>query len=396
MAIDDPSGSNNDSVNGLDGGNPLHMNPNDSTSISLIPFKLLGTENYRIWNSAMKLALQARNKYAFVDVVLTWIMNSVSVDVYMGLVYSVDAATVWKDLESTYDKMIVMSVRSSLLTRDPLPEVKDAYVIVSRGIPESSSNYGMIGHTIERCYELIGYPPGFKKVANPIKQTGFKQGFNANIDVTNGFKQGFNANIDVKSNDKQYIHANMADSGANQHLTVSTVGMSNIVDISNLKITVGHPNGTLATVSHVGNLQLTRNVVLYDVLVVPEYYDLKKEITLGTGSKSCGLYLFDLKSDKNIGNVNMVHAFNVSKSLWHIILSHPADQVLVALKNHLNLSKSTVVSAYEVSHRAKQTREPFPLSDYKSEKVGDLIHLDLWGLYRVARREGFKYFFDYC
>ncbi|GKB17564.1 hypothetical protein Tco_0851487, partial [Tanacetum coccineum] len=78
--------------------------------------------------SVMKLALQARNKYAFVDgscvkyaystsnvlstqwdrfnvVVLTWIMNSVSADVYMGLVYFVDAATIWKDLESTYDKV---------------------------------------------------------------------------------------------------------------------------------------------------------------------------------------------------------------------------------------------------------------------------------------------------
>ncbi|GJV78261.1 hypothetical protein Tco_1509845 [Tanacetum coccineum] len=328
----------------------------------------------------MKLALQARNKYAFVDgtcvksayvasnilyaqwdrcnvVVLTWIMNYVSADVYMGLVYSVDAATVWKDLESTYDKVdgsiifnllnslwrefdaltklpvyvcdankeldthnklmklmqflmglddCYQSVRNSLLIKDPLPEVKDAYVTMSReeshiGIPESSSvtegkinaisfaakssnnfkrgnnnanngynnshtrsnnnknvnrgsnpnlsckNCGMIGHTIERCYELIGYPPGFKKVTNPIKQT-------------NRFKQGFNANIDVKSNDKQQsarsqntssssftpeqmkkllnlinetsngsIHANMADSGAKQHLTVSTVGMSNDV-----------------------------------------------------------------------------------------------------------------------------------------------------------------------
>ncbi|GKA99483.1 putative LTR copia-type gag-polypeptide [Tanacetum coccineum] len=104
------------------------MNPNNSTSISLIPFKLLETENYRIWSSAMKLALQARNKFAFVvcscvksaystsdflsaqwdrcnDVVLTWIMNYVSADVYMGLVYSVDAATLWKDLKSTYDKV---------------------------------------------------------------------------------------------------------------------------------------------------------------------------------------------------------------------------------------------------------------------------------------------------
>ncbi|GKC02538.1 ribonuclease H-like domain-containing protein [Tanacetum coccineum] len=33
----------------------------------IIPFKLLGTNDYRIWSSAVKLALQARNKYGFVD-----------------------------------------------------------------------------------------------------------------------------------------------------------------------------------------------------------------------------------------------------------------------------------------------------------------------------------------
>ncbi|GJW96531.1 ribonuclease H-like domain-containing protein [Tanacetum coccineum] len=153
--------------------------------------------------------------------------------------------------------------------------------------------------------------------------------------------------------------------------------MSNIMDISNLKITVGHPNGTLATVSHVGNLKLTKNVILYDVLVVPGYcvsllsmnkmikdsklfvgfdeekcyiQDLKKEIILGTGSESGGLYLFDLQSDKNIGNVNMIHAFNVSKSLWHSRLGHPADQVLYVLKDELKFSKNTDVSACEAAY----------------------------------------------
>ncbi|GJY45705.1 hypothetical protein Tco_0434768 [Tanacetum coccineum] len=163
------------------------------------------------------------------------------------------------------------------------------------------------------------------------------------------------------------------DSEANQYLTVSTVGMFNVVDTSNLQINVGHPNGTLATISHIGNLKLTSNVILCDVLVVPGYYvsllsvnklitnsklfggfdedkyyiqDLKKEITLGTSSKYGGLYLFDLASDKSLGKVNMV------------------------------------------CHRSKQTSDPLPLSDHKSKKRGELIHLDLWGPYRVTRREG--------
>ena len=46
--------------------------------------------------------------------------------------------------------------------------------------------------------------------------------------------------------------------------------MQNLIDISDLKLTVGHPNGTLAKVTHVGNLKLNENVVLFDVLVVPE------------------------------------------------------------------------------------------------------------------------------
>nr|GEU74936.1 reverse transcriptase domain-containing protein [Tanacetum cinerariifolium] len=46
-------------------------------------------------------------------------------------------------------------------------------------------NYGKIGHTIERCYELVGFPTRFKKSSNSIKQ-------------------GFNANIDVKKNEKMY------------------------------------------------------------------------------------------------------------------------------------------------------------------------------------------------
>ncbi|GJS95631.1 ribonuclease H-like domain-containing protein [Tanacetum coccineum] len=88
----------------------------------------------------------------------------------------------------------------------------------------------------------------------------------------------------------------------------------------------------------------------------------------------------------------MVVSCHVSNNLWHNMLGHPADQVLNVLKIDLNLTKFTSVSAYEFCHRAKQIRDPFPLSDHKSEKLGELIHLDLWGHYKVTSREGFKYF----
>ena len=43
-------------------------------------------------------------------------------------------------------------------------------------------------------------------------------------------------------------------------------------------------------------------------------------------------------------------------------------------------------------HKAKQTRESFPISQHNANKLGDLIHLDVWGPYRVTSVEGFKYF----
>ncbi|GJV01000.1 ribonuclease H-like domain-containing protein [Tanacetum coccineum] len=435
--------------------------------------------------------------------ILNWIINVVSQDVYMGLVYSENAAVVWKELKETYDKVdgsIVYNllqkinyvkkgassvadyyhrlnslwrefdaltklpkcsceVKSSLLTRDLLSEVKDAYNVVSReesrrGIPETS------GSTESKMNATSFATKSFNN-----NKRNFNSNNNTREPLSNSNNRGpnpnlnFNPNTDFKGNDKQSsvcdtpssftvdqmrkllilindapsgsIHANMAsrgtffngnvwfninfsryysantslvvktiplgwiiDYGENQHLTVSIVGMRNVVDVTSLKIIIGHLNGTLTTISNIGNIRLSKNVILYDVLVVPGYYvsllsvnklikdskmfvgfnedkcyieDLKREITLGTGSESGSLYLFDMDNTKSICNINMAMYFNVSKDLWHSRLSHPADQVLNVLKSDLNLSKNTKV-------------------------LGELVHLDLWGLYRVTIREGFKYF----
>nr|GEX80153.1 ribonuclease H-like domain-containing protein [Tanacetum cinerariifolium] len=148
-------------------------------------------------------------------------------------------------------------------------------------------------------------------------------------------------------NDSGYV-----DNHANMNLTVSIVKMFIVVDISSLKITVGHPNGTLATISHVGNLKLTNNVVLYNVLVVLGYFVSLPFV------------------NKLIRDSKMFVGFDEEKLLWHNILGYPADQNLSTLHKDLNISKTSYVPIREVCHKAKQTREPFPLSDHKSKKLG--------------------------
>lgn len=113
-------------VDKLDGSDPLYLHASDSSNLTIVNVKLKGTENYTLWANSMTLALQVKNKLGFIDgkckryndnevlamqwdrcnsVVLTWILNSISEELYMGLVYSKLASDVWTELKETYDKI---------------------------------------------------------------------------------------------------------------------------------------------------------------------------------------------------------------------------------------------------------------------------------------------------
>ncbi|GJW89512.1 hypothetical protein Tco_0164852 [Tanacetum coccineum] len=202
-------------------------------------------------------------------VVLTWIMNSVSADVYMGLVYFVNVGTVWKDLESTYDKV-------------------DGSII----------------------FNLLH------------KISCLKQGGSSLADYYH--RLTLLVRVDALTK------LSTCDCDANKELETHNKLMKLMQFLMGLDECYMSVRSSL----------LTRD---------PLPKDLKKEIILRTSSESGGLYLYDLQSDKNIGNISMIHAFNVSKSLWHSRLGHPVDQVLVVLKDELKLSKNTNVSACELN-----------------------------------------------
>ncbi|GKB20768.1 ribonuclease H-like domain-containing protein [Tanacetum coccineum] len=227
-----------DSVSTLDCSNVLHLQNSDFNVTNVISIKLSGTENYRVWAAAMRLAINTRNKTGFIDgtclketyassavyssqwdrcnsIVLSWLLNSVSDDLYLGQIFSENASEVWSELKETYDKLdgsvtlnllnkihnfkqgeltvseyyhklnslwrefdimtklpkcscaaredvlvhnqlmklmqflmglndVYQPIRSSILSRENLPEVKDAFAIISReeshrGIASTSS-----------------------------------------------------------------------------------------------------------------------------------------------------------------------------------------------------------------------------------------------------------------
>nr|GEU47632.1 ribonuclease H-like domain-containing protein [Tanacetum cinerariifolium] len=177
---------------------------------------------------------------------------------------------------------------------------------------------------------------------------------------SNSVKQGFNANIDVKQNEK--MSYGNASPGFTSEQIKKLLSLINETPSASIHVNMA--------VKHLSLMEMS-----------------------GTGSETSGLYMFDINNKCLVAKSNVVLYFHVSKFLWHNRLGHLADKVLSILKNDLSFSRDTSVPMCEVYHRANQTREPFPLSDRKSKTQGELVHFDLWGPYRVPRREGFK---DYC
>lgn len=90
------------------------------------------------------------------------------------------------------------------------------------------------------------------------------------------FNAFFNSKFPIffSNNVSKNVSSNLGsiiDSGATQHMTGLNSNLKNTFDVSDLNMTVGYPNGTLAKITKIGNLKLSNNIVLIDVLVIPEY-----------------------------------------------------------------------------------------------------------------------------
>ncbi|GKC53741.1 ribonuclease H-like domain-containing protein [Tanacetum coccineum] len=78
-------------ISKLDISDPLHLHSNDITALIVVSIKLKGTDNYQIWSCAMFLALERKNKIGFID----------------------------------------GTCKSSILSREVLPDVRSAYATIS-------------------------------------------------------------------------------------------------------------------------------------------------------------------------------------------------------------------------------------------------------------------------
>nr|GEV49199.1 hypothetical protein [Tanacetum cinerariifolium] len=332
-------------------GDSLYLHPNDTTGTTIISIKLTGIENYKMWSIAMNFALRNKNKLGFIDGSCLPTCTCAAAKHFDQHNQLIKLMQFLMGLDESY-----LAIRSNLLTRESLPSVKTAFSVISRKESHrnvtftvttkpaataftvktfdnkkkfnnnykgsgSNSNFNFNNnnrgpnpnlkytncnktcHTVDRCYDLIGYLASYVK-RNSNSNSRHVTSNNASVDVqsntmsSNNTTTGnslvslssdqlarlmnllnendvstananmasknlmnirgtfLNGSVKINLNFKRFFNGNtyvivgnislgwIVNSGANQHMTASAYFLTNVVDVSHLGLTIGHPNGT--------------------------------------------------------------------------------------------------------------------------------------------------------
>ncbi|XP_060961970.1 uncharacterized protein LOC133032138 [Cannabis sativa] len=470
-----------------DPASPYFLHHGDNLGNSLVSQPLTGQDNYVSWCRAMQLAISVKNKIGFLDgsipkpytsdqnlynawyrnnnIVISWILNSVSKEISSSILYDECASAIWNDLkvrfhqkngphiynlrkdlmnlkqenqtismhftklktiweeltnyrpsctcngctcggvkklQDHYHMEYIMSflmglsdsfsqVRGSILLMDPLPEVNRVFHLVTqeehqRGTnsaanPNNSSHAmafafqndkkgnqkddtqasrshppkrnrpfcthcNILGHTIEKCYKIHSYPPGFNKQnkskeagANQV-QTGTEEDTTASenhamlpqltnvqyqqlLNLLASQQTGNNVNEPGSSSGNSSIilshnyilplhNSWIIDTGATRHICSNIKLFQCICKISPTKLIL--PNNNFLMVNQSGTVNLGNNMTLDNVLYAPTFkYNiiyvrfLTKNTPISIKFTSDKFIMQDNTSNKMIGRGNEIN-----------------------------------------------------------------------------------------
>ena len=116
--------SSNQQDQSLNIHSPYYLHPGENPTTALVS-PVLNSSNYSSWSRSMLTTLSAKNKVEFVDgsiqgyasnhpfhavwkrcnnMVVSWIVHSVSPSIRQSILWMDDARDIWKDLKSRYSQ----------------------------------------------------------------------------------------------------------------------------------------------------------------------------------------------------------------------------------------------------------------------------------------------------
>lgn len=141
---------NRESNQSLNVHSPYSLHPSENPATALVS-PVLDPTNYNSLRRSMFTALSAKNKVEFVDgslpqpasnhilfstwkrcndMVVSWLVHSVSTSIQQSILWMDNAVDIWKDLKSRYSQVC--------------------------------THCGINGHTVDECFKKHGYPPGHR------------------------------------------------------------------------------------------------------------------------------------------------------------------------------------------------------------------------------------------
>nr|GEX61507.1 hypothetical protein [Tanacetum cinerariifolium] len=232
----------------IDQYDPLFLHSNDTSGVPLINFILEGTENYKVWKAAITIAIHTTNKLGFINEKLSRLEEE-GFKGYQS--HNVSKTTNSAFVARPNNRNNKWNTNNNQPRRLKLPNLV-------------CTHCNMNGHTADRYFELVGYPPTLRIIIMVLIMVVLVVMLSKDQSTSNSFTDDQYTKLMALISEKW-------SNSASQHVTYTVFNMFNVVNVSKLNKTVGHPNGTKAIVTHVGSLRLTDQIVIHDVLVVPRY-----------------------------------------------------------------------------------------------------------------------------
>ena len=207
------------------------------------------------------------------------------------------------------------------------------------------------------------------------------------------------------------------DTGATDHIVNSVARYKTYRPVHDVYVKL--PNEETVPVSYIGDICLTSDLTLHNVLCVPKFafnlisasklmktsncfliffpiacyiQDIQSWKTIGLAKEKGGLYLFQ-DTEYSADSSSVIHQANTItfEALWHFRLGHPSSSRVQVLKqDHPFISNDKVDC--EICHFSKQRKLSFPVSLSISKNYFDLVHIDIWGPMSVISVYGHRYF----
>ncbi|KAL8133051.1 hypothetical protein AgCh_008493 [Apium graveolens] len=279
----------------------------------------------------------------------------------------------------------------------------------SKGGSYFCTNCKMSGHTVDRYFKLHGYPPNFKNSKDKLQQLPLNQNDHALL-----------ADKLCLTAEKSDKGGWLIDSGAIDHICSDLSLFHNYKSVEGTKEYITIPDGRQIPIVHTGSVTVHPGLVLHNVLHIPQFQfnllsvqrickdlnstvvfngntcflqdHLLKESPILLGKFQGGLYSTSVVHDAEVLSKSSFLSFKDDIRLWHLRLGHVPFTRMKHISGLSNVKDSTSNFICQICPLARQARNSFSHSEIKSTVPFELVHIDVWGPYKVKSYSGCNQF----